>query len=562
MNKNLRVALIAAFLLTLPVGVRADLDIRTTPPDGIHATTATLADVMALNAKAEGKRLTSFSTRVEEWTISGGGLDYTSRSVWSGKDYRTTDHRGPFVEQDGRIGGVRWEQNANGILVIMGGVHQETEHFETAIQAAQAGSPTDAVKLLGETASPTAAYVVLVQPAGDPPTWLFFDKTNGLLVRREALFDGVRTTTVYKDFRTISGATVAGTVADTNGDTASDETSRLTSLRLNVPVSPSELNLPASKTDLVQFPAGVSSVQLPVNMPLSANTPILIDRDFSAPSSYFKSHIVVRVIINGRGLDFALDSGASGILIDKDVATELGLKRYGISGQTLEGEADRSRVVIPELHIGDLVMRNIAAYSVPFGMRTADTEKVVGLLGFDFIASVGLKVDWDKRQVTAFPLGTMLMPATSVTIPLKLDDLVPDVSVSFGDAVGEHFILDTGAAIAVVFPDFAKAHPAELSDQGMGRRIQVFLPYTYLSVVGGYAKAYPVQVKRLVFGVPFNEFLIDVVDPESHFGGQDMDGLIGYPFLHYFNLYFDYQNSRIVLEPNDQFRSAKHVPQH
>jgi hypothetical protein len=558
---NLRVALLAAFLLTPPVVARADLDLKTTPPDGITTTTVTLADVLGINARAEGKPLTSFSTRSEEWSISGGGLASTTRTVWSGKDYKTVDRRGPFVEEDGRIGGVRWEQNANGILVIMGGVHQEDEHFEGAMEAARAGAPGDAVKLLGEVTTPVAAYVVEVRPAGDPPTWLFFDKTSGLLVRREAVFDGVRTTTTYRDFRTIDGATVAGTVTDTNGDTTSDETSTLTSLQMNVPVPPSQLNLPASKTDLVQFPAGVSSVQLPVNMPLSGGTPILLDRDYEASSSAFRSHIVVRVVINGRGLDFALDSGASGILIDKDVASELGLKRYGNSGQMLEGEADRSRVIVPEMHIGDLVMKNVAAFSVPFGMRTADTEKVVGLLGFDFIASVGLKVDWDKREVTAFPLGTLPTPATAITIPLRLDDLVPDVSVSVGDAVGEHFILDTGAAIAVVFPDFANAHPAELRDQGMGRMIQIFVPYVYLGVVGGAAKAYPVQVKRFVFGVPFDEFLIDVVDPESHFGGQDMDGLIGYPFLRYFNLYFDYQNSRILLEPNDQFRKAKHVPQ-
>lgn len=555
--KNLRVVLLAAFLLTPPVTASADLDTRTGPPQGISTTTATLANVMALNAKAMGKPLTSFSTRIEEWSINGGGFESTSRTVWSGKDFKTVEHRGPFVDQEGRIGGVRWELNENGILVIMGGVHQETEHFETAVEAARAGSPGSDVTLLGEVSSPVAAYVVEIRPAGDPPTWLFFDKSSGLVVRRESVFDGVRTTTLYKDFRTVNGATVAGTVGTTNGDTATDETSTLTSLKVNAPVPPSELNLPAGRTDLVQFPPGVTSVQLPVDMPLNSSSRILLDRDMYIPSVAFKRDIIVRIFINGRGLDFVLDSGSSGILIDKDIASQLGLKRYGASGQTLEGQADESRVIIPEMHIGELVMKNIVADSVGFSAQEGDTEKVVGLLGFDFIASVGLKVDWDARQVTAFPRGTIHMPDTGVTVPLQLDDFIPDVSVAVGDSVGEHFILDTGSGDIVFFPSFVSGHPADVRDQGLGHEIQIFLPELYLGVVGGIAKAYPVQVKRIHFGIPFREFLAVAIDPHSHFQFQDTDGLIGFPILHYFNLYFDYQNSRIVLETNGAYRGAR-----
>src|SRR5215470_2823182 len=186
----------------MPLVASADLDLNTAPPDGIHTTTASLAAVLSQNAKAEGKDLASFASRVEEWIVSGGGFDASSRTVWSGRDYKTVEHRGPFVEQEGRIGGVNWELNANGILVIMGGVHQEAQHFEDAMRAARAGSPGNAVTLLGEVTMPVAAYVVKVQPEGDPPTWLFFDKTSGLLVRRESVFDGIRTTTTYRDFRT------------------------------------------------------------------------------------------------------------------------------------------------------------------------------------------------------------------------------------------------------------------------------------------------------------------------------------------------------------------------
>jgi hypothetical protein len=578
--KLFRIVLVCAFFLTAPAIACADLDFRTGPPDGIQTTTSTLADVLALNARAEGKRLDSFASRIEEWTAKSQGYDSTSKTMWLGKDYKTLHSFGPFTRQDGRIGGVRWEQNINGLVVIMGGVHPEDDDFERAMQAARAGSPGDSVKLLGEVTAPVIAYVIEVRPAGDPPTWLFIEKSSGQEVREESVYGAVRTTSTFSEFKTFSGAVVATKIATSNGEPAYDSTATLTSMRLNVPVPAADLNLPASRRDLVQFPAGATSVKIPVTMPFSENERIISDRDYAVPSGTGKSHIVVRVVINGRGLDLALDSGASGILLDKDVATQLGLARYGASGQTVEGEAGGTRVLIPEMHIGELIMKNVAAYEGRFEMRTADTEQVVGLLGFDFIASVGLKVDWDKHEVTAYPQGTMQMPDGGVTIPLRLDDYVPDISVSVGDASSDRFVLDTGSGAMIIpilrgggfvdvaaggvliFPGFSAAHPNETRDQGLGHTTQLLIPEVYLGVVGGVAKGYPVQLKRVVFGAPFEQFLAVVIDPSSRWGGQDLDGLIGYGFLHYFNLYFDYPNSRIVLEPNDQFRNAKHVPPH
>jgi len=559
--KLFRIVLVCAFFLTAPATACADLDFRTGPPDGIQTTTATLADVLALNAKAEGKRLDSFASRIEEWNINTSSFNIVQKSMWAGRDYKMVSSYGSFAQKEGRIGGVRWEQNENGITVIMGGLHPEVDDFEQAMSAAHRGAPGDAVKLLGEIATP-AAYVIEVRPGSDPPTWLFIDKTSGLIVREESVFNWVRTTTTYSDFKTISGATIAGKVQDTNGDPSGDDTQTLVSLHVNVPVTPADLNIPSSRRDVVQFPAGATSVQLPARLPLPADKPVLLDRDYAAPSGSFRQHIVVRVMINGRGLDFALDSGAGNILIDQTVAGQLGLKAYGENGEAQKGESGPSHVIIPEMHIGDLVMKDVVASQVPFTMRTADTEQVVGLLGFDFIATLNLKVDWDKGQVIAYPAGTMQMPATSVTLPLRLDDYVPAIPVSVGEVASDRFILDTGSGGVLIFSEFAKQHQDMLRDEGMGKQIQRIVPDLPLGVVGGTALAYPVQAKRIVFGVPFSEFLVNVIEPDSRYGWQDTDGLIGYPFLHYFNLYFDYPNSRIVLEPNDQFRNAKHVPAH
>ncbi|MBV8170591.1 MAG: aspartyl protease family protein [Candidatus Eremiobacteraeota bacterium] len=571
-----RFAFLAFVIAALPLAARADLDRRMGPPDGIAATATTLAAVMALNARAEGKQLDTFSSRIETWSHNSYGRDSTSTTMWSGSDYKTIDHFGPFQELEGRVAGVRWRQNINGIVVIMGGVHQEDDIAEQAMKLARSGSPPASVTLLGEVASPVAAYVIQITTGPDTATWMFIDKSSGRDVREESVWDAVRTTTTYSDFENFNGAIVAQTVRSTNGQPG-ESVDRLTSLRLNVPISARDLNLPASRRDLVQFPADATSVKLPVSMPLSSDTRILSDRYGETIAGTGKSHIIVRVTINGRGLDLALDSGASGIIIDREVVAQLGLTGWGATEEDTNGISHAAVVDVPELHVGDLVMKHVAVYPTSFKMRTKETEEVVGLLGFDFIASVGLKVDYDKGEVTAYPSGTMPMPSTAITIPLMLDDLVPDVSVSVGDAASDHFIVDTGSGADVlpvrrggqyvpivtggvtVFPRFAAAHPAEMRDEGLGHEVQIIIPQLYFGVVGGVAEGYPVQLKQVVFGVAFDNFIATVIDPTSHWGGEDLDGLIGYGLLHYFNLYFDYPNSRIVLQPNEEFRNAKHT---
>ena len=556
----LRVLIRVVLLMVAPVAALAALDTNSKPPEGIQNTTATLADVMALNAKAVGKQLDSIASGVEEWSFRSGGMDITERTLWKGRDFKTTTMHGLLSTQRGRIAGVHWLQTYNGFTVIMGGVHPEGDNLEEAMSSARAGKPGDAVTLLGEVTSPVAAFIVQVRPVGDPPTWLFYDKSSGLLVRAESVFNNVRTTTTYSEFKTFSGAVVATIEKETNGESAYDFERQLSSLRLNVPVQGSDLNIPPSRQGLVEFPAGSTSAKLPVKMPIPGSIVRVLDQDYTLPVGALRDHITVRVTINGRGLDFFLDSGASGILLDKEVADQLGLKQYSACCQAYGGPVGATFAVVPEMHIGDLTMKNFIAYARPFGSQMYEPEKVVGLLGYDFIASVGLKIDWDKGEVIAYPPGTMRMPDNGVTIPIRLDDLVPDIDVSVGDIYSERFILDTGSSTVLIFPAFVARHPAELKDQGLGREQQLYIPDLYLATVGGPAKAYPVQVRRLMFGVPFSEFVVLVVDPGSRFQFQDTDGLIGYNFLHYFNLYFDYPDSRIVLEPDVDYQKARHIP--
>ena len=103
--------------------------------------------------------------------------------------------------------------------------------------------------------------------------------------------------------------------------------------------------MPNSRRRWSTFPAGVKTVTL--------------------PSKFGRQHVVVRIMVGTRGLDFLLDSGASGITIDTDVARQLGLPAYGQQSAVTAQRYTTARTIVPEMHIGDLVMRDVAVQIVP-----------------------------------------------------------------------------------------------------------------------------------------------------------------------------------------------------
>ncbi|HTJ27533.1 MAG TPA: retropepsin-like aspartic protease, partial [Candidatus Limnocylindria bacterium] len=135
------------------------------------------------------------------------------------------------------------------------------------------------------------------------------------------------------------------------------------------PVTDDELAIAPPRRMLVTFPAGVHSVVLPTTF-----------------QGYQQSRIDVRVTINGRGLDFVLDTGASGITLDATVAKQLGLPAYDTHSTTTAGRYATARTIVPEMRVGDLTMHDVAVQLIPQGWNVGSEVKEVGLLGFDFLA--------------------------------------------------------------------------------------------------------------------------------------------------------------------------------
>jgi len=528
---------IIVFICALPQAQARAKGVDMGPPPGIVPTTSTLEQVLAAHDKAVGKSTAAANMAlIEDGTISMGGLTWTYHSIAYRDDYVNTTTLGPFVRRDGVSNGDVWSQDENGQVSHVEGIHERGMIDDYTLDNALSGGSSD-VKLLGEVSKPVSAYVVEVNPPDGRREWIFFDKATNLIDRTEMPQPTGRFVETFADFQTRNGVTEAWSSHFTDGHRENDEDDTITSITTSTSIDPSDIETPTSRA-LVRFPSGETSVELPV----------LID----------KGRIILQTVVNGIRYDFQLDSGASSIVVDSSAAKQMGLQLFGRRQQTAAGRFTASQAVIPELDVGDLTMRSVAVDVFPFKDKTSSGDSIVGLIGFDFIAGLELQVDYGHKAVTALLPGMYEPPSDAYVIPAALDDQVPVIAVQVGQTIGEHFILDTGATDGFLFPDFAATHKQDVADRGLGSVIDFYYPHEYAEGVGGYIKLKPTQVAAFtVGGITFKDWLVNVLVNDYAQEAEDYDGLVGYDFLRYFTVVFDYADSQIYLEPSDAARKRK-----
>ncbi len=278
---------------------------------------------------------------------------------------------------------------------------------------------------------------------------------------------------------------------------------------------------------LGEFPAGRTSVELPARF---------VDGD-----------IIVRLSIAGSALDFVLDSGSSNIVIDADVASELHLNGAP------DVDDGATRVAIPEMNVGALRLRDVRATTMNLQYRAKDRTPIAGLLGYDFLAKCVVHVDYEHRRAYAIaPDAFHAGDLGATALPIALDDGVPMVRAKVGNSEGDRFIVDSGADDVYLFDAFARSHASAVTDRRGA--VRQFSDLPYLDSDGDPAR-FPlvaVDITDFTLGdIDFRHVLAYRITPGPADAGFDADGLIGYRFLRYYDVYFDYPAARLYLVNND-----------
>jgi predicted aspartyl protease len=473
--------------------------------------TLTAQDVLA-RSKAATDSDNRPETEREAWTTHVAGLDGSLDVIRHGDDMQTETIAGPFKTAHGIAHGQRWHQNENGETILDRAEPSQTEHVVT--------------QTLARAREPVDAWEITTTFASGHVTRFYYDPTTFYPIRMERTAAGNTAHTNFDDFRTDAhGRTRFWHYWGGDDRPGNDFDFHLTRDDLDAAITESDVEVPRDRRTLVEFPAGAEIVTLPAR----------IEND----------RIYVRVDIAGRGLDFLLDTGCAGLTINEDVARDLKLPVYGRTTATVAGTFSSERTVAAEMSIGSLTMHDVEMRTVPLSSNESHDTRVVGLLGFDFLDAVALKIDYADGSVEAQRPGTLAAPAGATPLDVRLNSGTPVAHAALGDASGDDFILDTGAAFSyVVFQRFAHAHPDAFATPGDG--------HTYSAYgVGGSMPYRKIERKRIELGTwTFDDDSGAEALSPSALGFDNEDGLIGADILKLFTLYLDYAQSRIYLEPN------------
>ena len=516
MTSRLLRLLPALFLLFVPVALLLRVSLSAHAQNAVpDAATIRERVRAAAGAPPAAFRETTVTTTSNETTT-------TVTHIQRGTSWRELNDTPPFHLERGVANGQAWHQNDNG---------------QTIADLADPGLATrEAVTTTVRAVhTPVEAYVVATLNAGGYGQKDYIDPATWRLVRRENVGVNGTIVTTYDDVREDGGRTFAHHWHTDNAYAHTTSDSKVTAYDV-APVAEADIAMPPSRRMLVTFPAGVRSAELPVR--------------------FGRAHVVVRVIIAGRGLDFLLDTGASGITIDETVARELGLPFHNQRSAVTAGRYTTARTIIPEMHVGDLTMREVATQIVPQGFNETIGVKTVGLLGFDFLAELGVTIDYEKGRVTVVPETAYTAPADPHTIALdvRINTGQPLTTAAINGAIGERFLLDTGGAgPLLVYDYFARRHPEAMVDaHGGGARSRDI----HLYGIGGEVQTKPYQLSSVKLGnVNFTDVIAYRIASKGAYASAT-DAQFGPEFFKLFTLGLDYANNRVYLTPNSDGRKA------
>ena len=256
--------------------------------------------------------------------------------------------------------------------------------------------------------------------------------------------------------------------------------------------------------------------------------------------------VYVPVEINGRHLQFVLDSGSSRTLVDSSHVKELGLKPSG--SDTVQG-AGQGRIPVDKLGtltigLPGLEMHFEEAGAIDFsGLRRDTGMSAYGLLGHPFLSRYAVTIDYEHQTMTVTAPEKFVPPSGAQPLSIEMRGKWPFVSgeVRPSEDVGiqDKFLIDSGSSDAVDHPVATKMESRQPTRTGVG-----------LGTASTGSSA-------TLWGFRLGQYLVRDVTVACCGATENTSRMLGGEILHRFTVTFDYPHNQMFLVPNRYYVDNK-----
>jgi hypothetical protein len=530
------------------------------PPPGITPASVTISQILKQYDAAVGRLKAGVTDmRREVWRFSKAGLNGTETLTRQGFNFHSKIVAGPIVNEYGQFLGQRWHKDANGFVTPVEGI--DITSFQMLVfmrNFGDAEDPKNDVKVIGESNDAQPAYVVQInRPSYLHPEWIYYDKKTGLIDQIVNVVSAKRYTATYTDYRPTKGLTQPWHVHVTDGRAPLDEDFTRDSLAIGIASDAREFVMPLNTASLATVAGHMDIPSRIVTRHLYMRSGLRSYRTFSAPT------VVVRVNVNGRGLDFELSAGTPESLLDWDVAQQLGLSSYGQTLRTPSGDPMAYDTMLPTAQIGSLALHNFAVRALPFNYHLGGEVEVVGTLGYDVLRSGVFKIDYDNGKVTLDPASVYdsAQPVPGAfMVPIHFDQ-----GYAFFDGLldfhsSRSVLFANNFNLSYVFGHFTSRYPDSVKDASGEHHGGAVVPFADSSGYGRRLEVWLGRIPDLQFAqAHFVDYYMLGTDGDVTFAGHQVDAVIGADFLKYYDVYLDYPHNRVLLKPNKSFANTFHT---
>jgi len=473
-------------------------------------------------------------------TISTGSL-HGILERWSdlrGKLRTTVDLSGTFRQTivfDGHKG---WVQDTSGTVHALSGDVLRgvvSSAYEASYSFLFPDRIRGEVSVLGVD-SIQGAYVLRLQPEDGSPVTVYLDQKTRLPQREETSGAMGRRVVTFSDWHDFNGVKFPGTILQSNGDPSFDSLITTERVEINAESAADTFEEPVNLAEPVRF---------------DNNT-----HEAAVPAEVYGDHIFVPVRINGgRAVWFFLDSGAALSIVSQEMAAKSGLTFGGAvraqgtgAGSTSLGMAQGVTLTLPGAEVPPITVAvwNFSTLLPVLG-RPWD-----GILGFDVISRVVVRLDYEHEQVTFIDPATFVASQRATALPVTFLGNLPVVRATIQipgrEPIETNCAIDSGADGLHLTTPFTVANqvpesiPKQIASFAIG--------------AGGGSRMFKGRLAGLQLGPYLLRAPIVGFSPHEELGllaSADIGALVGGEILKRFTITFDLPHHRILVQPNSHF---------